>query len=149
MRVLAIDPGLTTGIAIIAPEGVRYKVLFHTEFLWGSDPHACGDEPVVSATILFRVISQLVHEYAITAVVIERWIGGSGGKLQSITNMIIGASIAAASIELCTCVTQYNAERRAAMPEAKKLVPAKYKHARDAAAHAITYLEKHNAKNYH
>lgn len=142
MFFLGIDPGFTTGIALVQCSPKRMNLIRGIYTL--SFNSMLNEVDVAKDVRLFleaAVDSQLVRHPVYVA--IEDFVGGTGGSEQSVTNRVIGAVHYALNTSSVFPNIQFqrNFERKHFQAKASSLAPkGSLVHAKDALAHVLARM---------
>jgi hypothetical protein len=122
MNILAVDPGITTGIAFISETG----------------------ELLQAGTATYEETLDRVHAQQDCIIVVEDFIGAGPRTKEAIFVLkLIGGIVAICHVDSLRCIIQAPQVRIPFVPEAKDRAGLKVsKHAIDAYAHGLAFLEK-------
>lgn len=142
MKLLGIDPGGTTGIAV-ATYNKRKR---HASLTW-YDQLVGSAELLVDPTRAAELFDKLNKE-SLDAVVIENFIGGGTRTRHSDYTMKLVGFFAGLCVGLgVPWVLQVPQKRLSYLADARELLPQKDKHAQDALAHVFAYINTSEIKN--
>jgi hypothetical protein len=128
--VLAIDPGVSIGIALLHHTAADRKPMCPWADEWAfTTPEAFAAD-----------LQQLIQAVRPHRCIYEDFKGGMGGGAQAATNQVIGALKVICSFEALTQVSHPNSRKSSTLALARKLSPSPSRHAKDAVAHGLYYL---------
>ncbi len=138
--IFGIDPGLSTGVAVIDPRAAMIFLSFTMEACdWNSVTERLHD------LICHGFYGPYCIDECNIRFVVEDYHGGAGGKLQSTVNQIIGACLALAKTNRFVYCAQENIRRTPWIDEAKRILKSlnvkHTPHQVDALAHALSMAD--------
>mgnify|MGYP001571500968 CR=1 FL=1 len=132
MKYIGVDPGISTGIAVIEIQTDYPPVLTHSITLMDTNWKT-----------VWKELDSLVNDGYDYEAMVEDFHGGVGGKIQNTVNQIIGASLVTLSRDYGTVQSQENVKRTPWIDEARRILKTYYTgevtpHQIDALAHALS-----------